>query len=116
MTQALMTAELLAGYVAKHHATAGDWLWEFERDRRALLWDYQFLTHAMLFLADHPCLTHALLTRLRLPPALLSHLICVSSGVRRLFGVGALKPRDPFLPAQFVTGCATTSLPANLKH
>ncbi|HXE75235.1 MAG TPA: NAD(P)/FAD-dependent oxidoreductase [Candidatus Xenobia bacterium] len=115
MTQALMTAELLAGYVAKNHATAGDWLWEFERDRRALLWDYRFLTHAMLFLADHPRLTHALLTRLRLPPVLLSHLIGVSSGVRRLLGVGALKPSEPFLPAEFVTGCAARSLSANLK-
>lgn len=109
MTQAFMTAELLASYVAKHRTTSEDWLWSFERDRRALLWDYQLLTHAMLWLADHPRLTHALLSRLRLPPALLSHLIGVSGGVRRLLGVASVQARDPVLPAQFVVGCPAGS-------
>ncbi len=113
MTQAFMTAELLAGYIANHRAVAGDWLWDFERDRRALLWDYRFLTHAMLWLADHPRLTHALLSRLRLPPALLSHFIGVSGGVRRLLGVATVVARDPFLPAQFVTGCPASSFPSH---
>ncbi len=86
MTQAFMTAELLAGYVAKHRPTSEDWLWSFERDRQKLLWGYTLLTQAMLWLADHPRLTRGLLSRLRLPPALLSHLIGVAGGVRRLWG------------------------------
>jgi len=109
MTQALMTAELLASYVGKHRATSEDWLLSFERARRELLWDYRMLTQAMLWLADHPRLTHALLSRLRIPPAVLSHLIGVSGGVRRLLGAATVETGDRVLPAQFVVGCAAGS-------
>jgi len=86
MSQALMTAELLASYVHKGLRDADHWLWDFERDRRALLWDYNVLTEMVLWLADHPNLAERLLSVLRVSPALLSHLIGVSGGTRSLFG------------------------------
>ena len=86
MSQALMTAELLASYVRKGLRDEDHWLWDFERDRRALLWDYNVLTQMVLWLADHPNLAERLLSVLRVSPALLSHLIGVSGGTRSLFG------------------------------
>lgn len=87
MTQALMSAELLAGYVVTLGLNRCDgWLGRFERDRRAMLRDYRLLTQAVLWLADHPRLSERLLSALRISPRLFSHLIGVSAGVRRLLG------------------------------
>jgi len=86
MSQALMTAELLTSYLRKGLPHADHWLWDFERDRRALLRDYILLTQVVLWLADHPSLAERLLSLLRVSPTLLSHLIGVSSGTRSLFG------------------------------
>jgi menaquinone-9 beta-reductase len=84
MAQALLTAELLARYVARNLGHGDDWLWEFERARRALLRDYYILTQMVLGLSARPWLAHATLRLLRAAPALFSHLIGVSGGVRRL--------------------------------
>ena len=86
MSQALMTAELLAKYMRKGWHATGLWLWDFERDRRALLRDYNMLTRIVLWLADHPSLAERLVSALRLSPSLLSHLIGVSGGTRSLIG------------------------------
>jgi flavin-dependent dehydrogenase len=83
MAQALLSAELLAGYLARR--PNGDaWLYEFERARRTLLRDYRILTHMVLGLAAHPWLARGTLRLMRAAPALFSHLIGVSGGMRRL--------------------------------
>jgi flavin-dependent dehydrogenase len=84
MAQALLSAELLAGYVARSAALDDAWLWEFERARRRLLRDYRILTSMVLALSARPWLARATLRLLRTAPALFSHLIGVSGGVRRL--------------------------------
>jgi flavin-dependent dehydrogenase len=84
MTQALMTAELLARYIPDRASPDDSWLWKFERARRALLRDYRILTRMILWLADHPRLGERLLLILNALPAFFSHVIGVSGGVRRL--------------------------------
>jgi flavin-dependent dehydrogenase len=84
MAQALLTAELLAGYIAREIGRGDGWLWEFERARRALLRDYRIITHMVLGLSAHPWLARGALRLLRAAPALFSHLIGVSGGLRRL--------------------------------
>jgi hypothetical protein len=86
MTQALMTAELLAKYMRRGLAGVDHWLWDFERQRKLLLRDYCRLTQGVLWLADHTNAVRRLLPALRFAPALLSHLIAVSGGMRPLFG------------------------------
>jgi flavin-dependent dehydrogenase len=88
MTQALMTAELLAGYTRRGFDTIDDWIGAFDRERRSMLRDYQRLTRMVLWLADHFHLTEQFLSVLRLSPALLSHLIGVSAGMSPLFRFG----------------------------
>jgi 2-polyprenyl-6-methoxyphenol hydroxylase-like FAD-dependent oxidoreductase len=97
MTQALMTAELLAQYMRTNFrrgrvtasAEIGNdgWLWDFERDRKRMLADYRRLTRMVLWLADHPRLAERLIGTLRVAPGILSHLIGVSGGMRPLFGL-----------------------------
>jgi flavin-dependent dehydrogenase len=84
MAQALLTAELLANYIARNRGCADDWLGEFDRARGKLLRDYRLLTHMVLGLSAHPWLARGTLRLLRAAPALFSHLIGVSGGVRRL--------------------------------
>lgn len=84
MAQALMTAELLATYVSRGLDTADRWIWAFERDRRALLWDYERLTQVMLWLADHPQRAQTVFSVLRIAPFVFSHLIGVAGGIRKL--------------------------------
>ena len=84
MTQALMTAELLARYIPDRVSPDDSWLWKFERARRAILLDYRILTRMILWLADHPRLAEPLLLFLNALPAFFSHVIGVSGGVRRL--------------------------------
>ncbi|HEV8383900.1 MAG TPA: NAD(P)/FAD-dependent oxidoreductase [Candidatus Acidoferrales bacterium] len=99
MTQALMTAELLAGYIIRQPHTGDDWIYQFERERRAMLWDYATLTQIVLWLADHPRLTEKALSALRGSPALFSHLVGVAGGVRRLVDFRSLE-RDAPRPAR----------------
>lgn len=84
MTQALMTAELLADRTAAHLGEDESWLLEFDQERRRLLRDYRTLTASVLWLASHPRLARGVLGALRRTPALFSHLVGVSAGVRRL--------------------------------
>jgi menaquinone-9 beta-reductase len=84
MAQALLTAELLAGYVARNLGTSDSWVWQYERARSAMLRDYRILTRMVLGLSSHPWLARGTLRLLRAAPALFSHLIGVSGGVRRL--------------------------------
>ncbi len=86
MTQALMAAELLAGYIAANELGEDDWLWSFERERRKMLRGYVLLTQAILRLSDKPQLTDVVLRMLACWPALLSHGLAVSAGTKPLFG------------------------------
>ena len=88
MTQALMTAELLAGYTRRGLDTIDDWIGKFDRERRSMLRDYQRLTRMVLWLADNFRWTEQFLSVLRISPALLSHLIGVSAGMSPLFWIG----------------------------
>jgi 2-polyprenyl-6-methoxyphenol hydroxylase-like FAD-dependent oxidoreductase len=84
MSQALMTAELLATYISSNRSRDDEWLWSFERERRHMLWDYRFLTQAVLRLSGKPRLTCCVLAVLRRWPSLLSHGIAVAGGTKQL--------------------------------
>jgi flavin-dependent dehydrogenase len=86
MALALLTAELLAQHVSRNLRKNSEWLWDFERERQALLRDHRLLTTLMLCLSDHPRLAYWLLSTMRISPGLLSHFVGVSGGVRRLWG------------------------------
>ena len=103
MTQALLSAELLAGHVANGIAKDDTWLAAFDRERQALLRDYRLLTKMVLWLSEHPRLVSPALQCLRLMPSLFSHLLAVSGGVRQLRG-GPLR-----LQAEFLSGSPRNS-------
>ncbi len=88
MAQALLTAELLAPFLSKALADGparGErWLRRFDRQRRALLRDYQILTRFVLFLVARPRLARAMMQLMRRSPRMMAHLIGVAGGVRRL--------------------------------
>jgi flavin-dependent dehydrogenase len=88
MTQALLTAELLAAYIQKGLEAPDAWIWKFERKRRLLFRDLKFLTQMMLWLSDHPRLAAEAFSLARNSPYLLRHLVGVAGGTRRLFGAG----------------------------
>ncbi len=100
MTQALMTAELLAKFVRRGLERTDDWLWAFESERQALLRDYRILTQMVLWLADHPHLTEHVLSAFRVSPALLSHLIGVSGGMKPLVGFSRRGLGGKFSPCE----------------
>jgi flavin-dependent dehydrogenase len=87
MTQALMTAELLARYVKRGLRAVDKWLGDFERERRALLRDYRMLTEAVLWLAHHPWPGRKVVSVLHRWPALFSHLMGAAGGVRPLWSL-----------------------------
>jgi len=89
MTQALLSAELLAQHIAERLGANESWLGKFERARGAMLRDYAILTEMVLWCAHHPRLAERLLRLLKDAPNIFSHLVAVSGGVRRLF------PRHP---------------------
>jgi flavin-dependent dehydrogenase len=86
MALALLTAELLAKYIGCNLSSNSEWLWDFERERQALLRDHRLLSNLMLCLSDHPRMAYWLLSSVGSWPGLLSHLVGVSGGVRRLWG------------------------------
>jgi flavin-dependent dehydrogenase len=88
MSQALMTAELLAAYAARGVERCDEWLPEFDRRRRAMLRDYERLTRAMLWLTQFPALANSVLRGVTAVPGLFSHLVGVAGGMRTLAGGG----------------------------
>jgi menaquinone-9 beta-reductase len=84
MTQALLTAELLARYIPCCLGSDDQCLWHFDRERRRRLRDYQVVTQIVLKLAAHPWLARQTLRLLRAAPALFSHLIGVVGGTHQL--------------------------------
>ena len=103
MTQALMSAELLARYTASRLGTQEGWLREFDRERQRMLRDYRRLTQMVLWVSHHPRLAKGLLSMLKRSPAIFSHLVGVSGGVRQLFAPqlrsrGGLEPQTCTAP------------------
>jgi flavin-dependent dehydrogenase len=86
MTQALVTAELLAEHAAQARPADDAWLPAFERERDAWLRDYRRLTALILWLSRRPALVPPTLKLLQAAPTLFSHLLGVSGGMRRLLG------------------------------
>ena len=98
MTQALLSAELLAKFLSSGMDSVDDLLILFDRKRQAMLRDYRILTQMVLWLADHPRFARGALRSLRSMPELFSHLIGVTGGVRRLLDVSELSQKG-FPPA-----------------
>jgi flavin-dependent dehydrogenase len=88
ITQALLTAELLAEYVPAKLGMDEEWLWDFDRERRALVRDYEIMTELVLWLSDHQRLGRWILSTLNGSPSLFSHFIGVSGGVKRFWSLG----------------------------
>ncbi len=84
MTQALMTSELLAAHLACRFPPGEADLENFDRERRKMLADYRRLTSIVLGMAERPILAVAMVRLMRAWPALFSHAIGVTGGVRRL--------------------------------
>jgi flavin-dependent dehydrogenase len=95
ISQALLSAELLAealptalrGNDGGDREYDGDWLWRFDRRRRAMLRDYRLLTGMMVRLARRPALARGTLTAMRASPRLMGHLVGVAAGLRPFCGL-----------------------------
>jgi len=85
ISQALLTAELLAAQMPQILAGGHRQLVEFERARRALLRDYSLLTRLVLGLSRDHRLAALSVRTLRLLPPLFSHLVGVAAGMGSLF-------------------------------
>ncbi len=84
MTQALQSARLLAARLAASPEWNLSTLSAFDRDREALLRDYRRVTAGVLWLSHHPALIAPALAVVRAAPRLLTHLLAVTGGDRRL--------------------------------
>ncbi|MES1157730.1 MAG: NAD(P)/FAD-dependent oxidoreductase [Haliangium ochraceum] len=85
MAQAFLSAELLARHlprILRHGDT--EWLWRFDRRRRALLRDYVLLTKLILAAARRPTWARWTLHAMRAQPRVMRHLVGVAGGLRRL--------------------------------
>ena len=84
MAQALQSAELLAPFLPLAVAERDDeWLWRFDRRRRAMLRDYKLLTSIVLTLAGRPSWARGTLGAMRASPAMMRHLLGVAAGMKR---------------------------------
>jgi menaquinone-9 beta-reductase len=99
MAHALMTAELLTSRLRQVTIDQDDWIWDFERDRRALLRDYRLLTESLQWLSSHRTLAAGVFSLLSHAPSVLSHFVGVAGGVRQLFRPWS----DGNYPARVVT-------------
>lgn len=76
IAQALMSAELLAPYLGRALADGDDeWLWRFDRRRRAMLRGYSLMTRGLVALARHPTLVRWTLKAMRAHPPLMRQLL-----------------------------------------
>ena len=88
MTQALVSAEILASWAVRGLVGSDDLLPEFERARRRRLRDSALLTRGLLWLSRHPAWVPPALDALGAWPTLFSHLVGVAGGARSLSGLG----------------------------
>lgn len=87
MSQALLSAELLAAHLARKFPPGIEELEAFDRARERLLADYRILTAMVLRMAGREIPSRIALRALRALPGLFSYLVGVSGGVRRLIPV-----------------------------
>ena len=106
MTQALLSAELLSHYVARHARAAEHWLAEFDREREALLRDYRRLTALLLWLSEHQASLGMALEAMRWLPRLFSHLLGVVGCTRQVWNA-AFKNHIAALAATAQSGATT---------
>lgn len=85
ITQALLTAELLAERLCRARPDDVAWLMAYDRARTALLRDYRSLNRMVLGLADHPRLARAVLRLLNRTPGFFSHLLGAATGMGGLW-------------------------------
>lgn len=93
ITQALLTAELLAECLCRERLDDAGWLIAYDRARTILLREYRWLNRMVLGLADHPLLARAALRLLNRAPGLFSHLLGVATGMRGLWSAPPASPR-----------------------
>jgi 2-polyprenyl-6-methoxyphenol hydroxylase-like FAD-dependent oxidoreductase len=93
MAQALQSAELLSSYLPRALSDGGDeWLWRFDRDRRAMLRDYKLVTRMVLALAARTTWARWTLGAMGASPRIMRHLVGVAAGLTP-FVPFAAKPR-----------------------
>jgi 2-polyprenyl-6-methoxyphenol hydroxylase-like FAD-dependent oxidoreductase len=84
MAQALMTAEVLSGYIFANLRARSNgneaWLAAFDRERRAMLRNYRAVTRMTLWLSEHRRLAQGAVFSLRVAPALFSYLLGICGG------------------------------------
>jgi flavin-dependent dehydrogenase len=85
ITQALLTAELLAARLCRAGQDDVAWLRSYDRARTVLLRDYRWLNRLVLGLAGHPRLARAALRLLNRAPGIFSHLLGAATGMRGLW-------------------------------
>jgi flavin-dependent dehydrogenase len=84
MTQALLSAELLAQHLERQFPPDLEALRRYDRERERMLRDYRLLTRGLLGLTRRPWLAACAMRCLRAKPGLFSHLVGVSAGMTRL--------------------------------
>lgn len=82
ITQALLTAELLAARLCREHLADVAWLMEFDRERTVLLREYRRLNRMVLGLANYPRLARVALRLLNRTPGFFSWLLGAATGMR----------------------------------
>ena len=93
ITQALLTAELLARRLCRERPGDMAWLMAYDQARTALLRDYHRLNRIVLGLGGHPHLARAALRLLCRTPGLFSHLLGAATGMRGLWPAPLVSPR-----------------------
>jgi len=88
MAHALASAELLAGHIARHGVERQEWLARFDRERRRMLRGYARLTEGLLWLTGHPRVAERAVAVASRAPRVVSHLVGVAAGMRRLAPFG----------------------------
>ncbi len=86
MAQALVSAEMLSRYVIQKDVPQEEWMWAFERQRRAMMREVKILTAAALWMAGHPRIASGAYQAMRVVPQVFSHIVSVSCGARRMWG------------------------------
>lgn len=95
ISEALLSAQLLAGYAPRMLSGDQAPFVEFERARTVLLRDHTLLTRLVLGLSRYHWLACSTVRLMCACPALFSHLVGVAGGTRRLLPLGAPASRRP---------------------
>jgi flavin-dependent dehydrogenase len=84
ITQALLTAELLAQRLCREYPEDAGWLLAYDRERTALLREYHWVNRMVLALADHPHLARTTVRLLTKTPGVFTHLLGAATGMGSL--------------------------------